>query len=340
MSADSTDPLPVVRAALLQESDLDRRWLIDTLWARAGVGILGGAPKCCKSWLGLEMALSVASGTPCLGCLEVDDPGSALIYLAEDALGVVKRRLAGLCRHRSLDLAALPLDVITATALRLDLARDQERLAAAVRRLRPRLLLLDPFVRLHRIDENNAGDVSALLAYLRSLQREYDLAIVVTHHARKNGPAGAQAGQGLRGSGDLHAWGDSNLYLHRTHDALRLTVEHRAASAPQPLALALVGDDDSVHLELVGGSHDADAPATLDLDAAVLAAVAATPLSRNQLRAALRVRNERLGPVLTRLAADGRLVRDHDRWARADRQLPAPRYAAPPPSWRPGTPTQ
>ncbi len=126
-------------------------------------------------------------------------------------------------------------------------------------------------------------------------QREHDLPIVVTHHARKNGPGGAQAGQGLRGSGDLHAWGDSNLYLRRSRDALALTVEHRAAAAPAPISLALVGDDDHAHLEIVDGDGD-DGPAGVDLDAAVLAALAKAPLSRTALRAAVRARNERLGP--------------------------------------------
>ena len=315
-------PLPVVRAALLDEPDHQRRWLIDQLWARAGVGILGGAPKCCKSWLGLDIAVSVASGSPCLGAFDVADPGGALIYMAEDALAVVKTRLSGICRHRGIDLDALPLDVITAPVLRLDLERDQDRLAEVVRRLRPHMLLLDPFVRLHRVDENNSGDVSALLGYLRAIQREHDLAVVVTHHARKNGPAGTQAGQGLRGSGDLHAWGDSNLYLRRSREALLLAIEHRAAAAPQPIALALIGDEDSVHLEIVDAAED---PATAtDLAGAILHALGKAPLSRTALRAAVKVRNERLGQVLTKLAAAGRLVRTGDTWARVDEVVPVP----------------
>lgn len=321
-----TDPLPVVRAVDLDEPDLARRWLVAQLWARSGVGILGGAPKCCKSWLGLDIAVAVSSGAPCLGAFDIAEPGGVLVYMAEDSLGVVKARLRSICRHRSLDLQRLALDVITAPAIRLDLERDQERLAETVRTLRPRLLLLDPFVRLHRIDENNAGDVSALLAYLRALQREHDLAIVVTHHARKNGPAGAQAGQGLRGSGDLHAWGDSNLYLRRSRDALVLTVEHRAAAAPAPISLALVGDDDHAHLEIVDSDGD-DGAAGVDLDAAVLAALAHAPLSRTALRAAVRVRNERLGHALAELARAGRVVRDGDRWTRIDQAVPVPPLA-------------
>ena len=46
-------------------------------------------PKACKSWLGLEMAVSVASATPCLGTFPVREPGGVLIYLAEDSLEAV-----------------------------------------------------------------------------------------------------------------------------------------------------------------------------------------------------------------------------------------------------------
>jgi hypothetical protein len=50
---------------------------------------------------------------------------------------------------------------------------------------------------------------------LRALQRECRVAIALVHHVRKNGSPRGQDGQSLRGSGDLHAWGDSNLYLRR-----------------------------------------------------------------------------------------------------------------------------
>src|SRR5204862_15615 len=80
------------------------------------------------------------------------------------------------------------------------------RLQDAVARVRPRLLLLDPLVRLHQLDENSSQEVSNLLGYLRALQREHDLAVALVHHTSKR--AHARHGQALRGSGDLHAWTD------------------------------------------------------------------------------------------------------------------------------------
>jgi hypothetical protein len=321
------DRLPVVRAADIMETEQGPRWLVQALWARAGVGILGGAPKCCKSWLALEVALAVASGSACLGDFDVGDPGSVLLYMAEDAAPVVKARLSGICRHRGLDLGAQELHLITAPALRLDRAQDQARLREAVARYAPRLLVLDPFVRLHRIDENDAGQVSALLGYFRELQRAHDVAIMVVHHARKNGSA-AQPGQSLRGSGDFFAWADSLLYVRRQRGQLLLTVEHRGAPAPEPLALVLAGDDD-VHLEIAQATENDDSAANTDrsphaLDKAILDALtqAHKPVPRADLRARLRVRNERLGEALVRLADSGAVLRVGDRWAVPDSPQP------------------
>jgi hypothetical protein len=56
--------------------------------------------------------------------------------------------------------------------------------------------------RLHGIDENSASEVAELLAFIRSLQRQLDLSVILVHHTRKNAPGGAAAGQALRGSGD------------------------------------------------------------------------------------------------------------------------------------------
>jgi len=317
MSLDG-ETLPTVRAADLVDAHDTQQWLVSSLWGRAAVGILGGAPKCCKSWLALDLAVSVASRTPCLGRFAVEDPGPVMIYMAEDAAAVVKARLTGLCYHRGLRLEGLPIDVITAPSVRIDRGADQERLARTVWRAAPRLLVLDPFVRLHRVDENDAGQVSAILGYLRSLQRDLDVAVLVVHHARKNGGGGGQAGQSLRGSGDLHAWGDSNLYLRRQQGNLSLTIEHRAAEAPEPVELSLHADKTrgDAHLALVEHG-DERAASALDFDQAIVSVLLAAgePLGRTALRDKMHVRNERLGEALARLAARGDVARVGDRWA-------------------------
>ena len=125
--------------------------------------------------------------------------------------------------------------------------------------------MLDPLVRLHGIDENHAGEVAELLAYFRSLQRQFDLAVLLVHHTRKNAAGGVAAGQGLRGSSDIHAFGDSNLYLRRTREHLVLSSEHRAAPAAASVYLELVATDEkTTHLGVVGEPRDGSAKLTSD----------------------------------------------------------------------------
>jgi hypothetical protein len=299
----------------IQSEENAPRWLVEALWGASSVGVIGGAPKCSKTWLGLDIALSVATGTACLGKYAVPEPGPVLVYLAEDALPVVRERVAGMARHRGLDLDRVELHVITAPSLRLDREPDRARLVETTRRLQPRLLLLDPLVRLHGIDENNAGEVAALLAYFRSLQRQFDLSVLLVHHTRKNATGGPAAGQGLRGSSDIHAFGDSNLYLRRGKEHLVLLTEHRAAPASSPIFLTLsTTDPDTVHLQVVMHREDGK---QRSLEAQVLDMLSnGLVLTRAKLRDDLAVKNERLGEVLESLERSGRLHRTSAGWQR------------------------
>jgi hypothetical protein len=230
-----------------------------------------------------------------------------------------------------LDLATIEVHVITAPVLRL----DRTRLRATTQRLRPRLLLLDPLVRLHGIDENHAGEVAELLAYFRALQRQLDLSVILVHHTRKNAAGGVAAGLGLRGSSDIHAFGDSNLYLRRSRDQLVLTSEHRAAPASSPIALELVTTDTATtHLEVIGDSAAASTPRTIggprwSLEQRVLELLGSgVTVTRAKLRESLGVKNQRLGAALESLERAGRLCHTPGGWQRregsTDRAVPVP----------------
>jgi RecA-family ATPase len=315
MHAEPDHPLPVVRVGEIPEEDTSQRWLVEQLWGDSSVGVIGGAPKCSKTWLGLDLALSVATGTACLGKYAVPRAGPVLVYLAEDALTVVRERVQGMARHRGLDLDAVDIHVITAPTLRLDRDPHRTRLFETAKRLRPRLLLLDPLVRLHGIDENHAGEVAGLLAYFRSLQRRLDLSVVLVHHTRKNATGGAAAGQGLRGSSDIHAFGDSNLYLRRTRDRLLLSSEHRAAAASPPVYLELVATNaETTHLQVVTSQQD---DRQHRLQEQVLSLLSQEEvLTRTKLRDSLSVKNERLGEALEFLQQAGRIRRTPTGWQR------------------------
>jgi hypothetical protein len=305
-------PLPVQRASHLPEGTGGlTSWLVEGLWCDQAVGIVGGEPKCCKSFLALDLAVSVASGALCLRQFRPVRTGPVLLFPAEDALGVVRQRLAGICAAAGVDFAALQVDVITAPSLRLDLPADRQRLEQTIAQRRPRLLVLDPLIRLHRIDENDASQVAPLLSFLRELQRRYQVAVVVVHHARKDAHA-TRPGQALRGSSELHGWGDSNLYLRRHKQSLTLTTEHRAAPSADPFAIQLTQKGPALALSVLGATSDPSIPPPTTPADRVRDALAGLdrPVPVQQLRKLCAMRTATLCDSLAELTRQGLVVHE------------------------------
>jgi len=153
------------------------------------------------------------------------------------------------------------------------------------------------------------------LAYFRSVQRELDLSVILVHHTRKNAAGGTAAGLGLRGSSDIHAFGDSNLYLRRTSERFMLSSEHRAAAAARSVYLELVASDtENMHLAVTG---DVGGEKRRDIQKRLLDLLAENGvLTRAKLRETLAVKNERLGEALESLQQTGQISRTPTGWQR------------------------
>jgi hypothetical protein len=303
--------LPYSRASDISvESGGLTRWLVEGLWSEEAVGILGGEPKCCKSWLALDLAVAVASGAACLRRFPVRQTGRVLLFPAEDSLAIVRQRLQGICAAAGVGFDALQVDVITAPVLRLDTETDRGRLAATVEALRPVLLILDPMIRLHRVDENDASQIALLLSFLRELQRRFHVAVILVHHARKDSN-GSRPGQALRGSSELHGWGDVNLYVRRRGAQLTLTTEHRAAPSQDDIPLELVESGAGLALAAASGAAAVATAEPTPMER-VLQALGeiGEPTSAQRLREVCGMRTASVGESLTVLIEQGLVVRD------------------------------
>lgn len=305
------NPLPVQRASQLSTAGPQTQWLVEGLWSDQAVGILGGEPKCYKSFLALDLAVSVASGTACLRQFPVRRTGKVLLFPAEDSLAIVRQRLEGIAAITQVDFPSLPVEVITAPALRLDTTTDRQRLADTIQKFEPILLVLDPLIRLHRIDENDASQVAALLSYLRELQRRFHLAILLVHHARKDSH-GSRPGQALRGSSELHGWGDSNLYVRRKGAYLTLSTEHRAAPSQDHIPLQLTQAGSALALAVLDKplAPPQTEPSPIERVRAALAQLQEPVFSVQQLRKLCAIRTETLCAALEALTQQGELSRN------------------------------
>lgn len=305
------DPFPVRRVASVRARPDDQKWLVEGLWLASGVGFLAGGPKLGKTHLAVEIAVAVAAKDKVLG-RPARISGPVLFYGAEDHLADLRQRFEGLTTMRGLDIDRLAVDLLDVPSLRLEREDDLLRLRATVERSKPRLLVLDPFIRIARIDENSAQDVSTILSELRAIQRDYGVAVLVVHHTRKS-PA-AHPNLTLRGSSDFAAWSDSNLLLTRCRDSLTLTIEHRSAPAPQPIACRLLAEP-VPHLAPILDGRERQAPDNpLEADILRLLTAARRPLTTVDLRAQLRRRKADVAAALSSLRGQGHVQRDLLGW--------------------------
>ena len=293
----------------LEDRPRQHQWLIDALWGRQAVGIVGGEPKCGKSFLALDLAVAVAAGVPCLRRFVADAPGTVLLFAAEDAGHIVRARLEGIAKAASARFETLDIAVIDVPALRLDHRADRQRLLETVERVRPRLVVLDPLVRLHGVDENTVAEVAPILGFLRDIQRRFATAVLLVHHARKSGAT--RPGQALRGSSELHAWGDSNLYLRRRDRQILMTVEHRAAPGLNDLEIELAdhGKGPALRLRQVETADAAPRPETPERRILQALAGTETPLSQRQIRERAATRPATVAETLQSLVREGRVER-------------------------------
>ena len=300
---------PTRRAAHLEVRPPTQQWMVEALWSEQGVGIVGGEPKCGKSFLALDLAVAVAAGVPCLRHFHPAGSGAVLLFAAEDAGHIVRARLEGIAGAAGTRFEDLDIAVIDVPTLRLDHRGDRQRLLETVERIRPRLLVLDPLVRLHGVDENAVAEVAPILGFLREIQRRFETAVVLVHHARKSGAT--RPGQALRGSSELHAWGDSNLYLRRRDRQIVMTVEHRAAPGLNDIEIELAdhGQGPALRLRQAVTAETVAQPENAGQRIVEILAKAETPLSQRQIRERAAIRAATVADAVRSLCREGRVER-------------------------------
>ena len=134
--------------------------------------------------------------------------------------------------------------------------------------------------------------------------------MLLVHHARKDSRS-SRPGQALRGSSELHGWGDSNLYMRRRGSQLTLSTEHRAAASVDHMPLELVQRDGALALSLLNEPAQPDPSEPSDIQRVQMAmAQLREPVPVQQLRKLCGMRMASVCSALTELKRSGVVVHD------------------------------
>jgi AAA domain len=181
-----------------------REWLLGNQFCRRFLsGVLApGATG--KTALRMLQYLSVATGRPLTG-QHVFKRSRVLLLSLEDDDTELRRRLAAARLHHGIAPADLQGWLFCATPKGIKLAhvRDgakvcgplEAMLRQTIKSRRIDLLGLDPFVKLHALEENDNGSMDFVCDLLVKLAIEFNIAVDVPHHTKK----------GLQTAGDADA---------------------------------------------------------------------------------------------------------------------------------------
>ena len=185
------------------EGDIPRRpWIAPGYALRKALTVIVGPPGGMKSSLSLAWAVSLALGKP-HGRFDPQTTAPVVIYNVEDDENEQRRRLSAVLRQ----FDAMPADIkgrvirtgpkkVGTLVVRTDDGIVAETTAFAnlkriVTENKARLVIIDPLVELHNVDENDNTAIRAVLAELRAFAVAEDVAIIVMHHTRKGAAANA-----------------------------------------------------------------------------------------------------------------------------------------------------
>lgn len=195
----------------LMDTDFpEPRWAVPGLVAE-GVTLLGGAPKLGKSWLCLDLGISIASGGPALGKIEVTS-GKVLYAALEDPPRRLKSRLTKL-----LGAAPAPQDLTVVTelpAFTVALDMVSEWLEATPD---ARLVIIDVLAKIRPPAPAGKSVYEAdyeVLARLKKLADAHRVAVLVVTHTRKM--EASDVFDQVAGSTGLTGAADATIVLKRS----------------------------------------------------------------------------------------------------------------------------
>lgn len=207
-------------------------WLIDDSWVDKSVGFISGRSKSYKTWMALDLALSIVSGAPFLGRYDTRRTGPVLLIQEEDPSSVLQERLRLIGKAKDmlpqakitgaigeevvrLSYPDFPLHIINLQGFNLGSDEKVAQVRRLIAEVNPVMVILDPLiVMLGNVDENRATEVATLLQVVKMWREEFGCSVVIVHHWNKaKTEDGERFAQHMYGSFAFHAWLESALHV-------------------------------------------------------------------------------------------------------------------------------
>ncbi len=263
----------------LMETEFDAiQWVVDRLIPASGLIALSGAPASYKTWLVLDMAQKIASGTPLFNRFQTKQTG---VLLVDEENG---DRLLQIRFKKIGDRFDLPIYTLSFKYFKLT-NDNVKKIIRVAKKKEIGLIIFDSLVRIHEEDENSAIAMASVFSLLRKITNE-GITVIFTHHHRKKGNNQSGGSQEMRGSSDILASLDCHLSVdsEKGENSVKVTQnKSRYAEEIGSFTLNVIKDGENLSFEIDGDIEEQQSNKSIVEEAIVHALALNTELCKTDI---------------------------------------------------------
>jgi hypothetical protein len=202
-------PLLVPAPVFLQSTSDEIDWLVDGIIQRGSNGFIVSDPKVGKSYLVVDLALSLAFGIPWMEF--TSSQAKVALISREDNPELTKHRMRRLIRGKQQNEQDLMEWLYVnskdqSPEFKIDKPDQMAEMMTALRAFGPQFVILDVLNKLHSADENDQTEMRSVLDCADQMHRELNCSICVLHHFNKQEKG--RLTHRMRGSSAIAGWAE------------------------------------------------------------------------------------------------------------------------------------
>lgn len=203
-------------------------WLVNDWLPDGSITFLVSPPESYKTWILLDLAVSVSAGVPFLGQYEVNNQGPTLIIQQEDSHAGLTDRLALIVEQKLHILPKLegdewiipsmpdlPIYVHPDRQLRFNDQKVLEEMEKQIAAIKPKVIMIDPLYSTTSTTDNYMADLANRMMVLKTWRDKYGCSFLIAHHSRKNLDPDSTAREDSWGSQFLNAFLEAGWQVRR-----------------------------------------------------------------------------------------------------------------------------
>ena len=187
--------------------------LVNRIVYDKSITLISGPAKIGKTFWVMQLMAALATGRPFLDKFGVETPGTSLHFTAELPKDHYDERWL---KHFEALYSSAQENIAFCSEKAISIHNDYEAIVELIALRKPRLVIIDPWVRYNEADENDSTEMRNALLHLDRLIERFGVSFVIVHHSKKRSPEGLQDEMdAIRGSSVLRSYPNVNILLSR-----------------------------------------------------------------------------------------------------------------------------